>query len=382
MRKICVVTSNRSDYSKLKSVMEEINKREDLELIFIVTASHLLADFGTTINSIKKDGFKIDSVARTIIEGEDPVTMAKSVGLGSLEMPTLLDTYKPDIVLIVGDRFDILPVVISAALMNITIAHIQGGEVTGTIDESIRHVITKFAHIHFPSNKECAERIIKLGEEPSRVFNVGCPATDHLKKINEETTKDLNEFNNTYFSNINFSEPYLIFIQHPVTSEYEEAGKQIRESLEAISSLKIQTIMLYPNVDAGSTKMMSVIREYEDKKKYPQIFMYKHIEFEDYIKLLKNCSCIVGNSSSGIRESCFFGIPTVNIGTRQNGRQRGENVIDVDYKRELIKKAIEEKLNNSLYRPEFIYGEGGSGKKIAEVLATIKLKSTQKKITY
>lgn len=382
MRRICVVTTNRADYSKLKSVMEEINKREDLELILIVTASHLLADYGYTVNSIIKDGFKINAVARTIIEGEDPIAMAKSVGLSSLELPTLLGIHKPDVVLIVGDRFDVLPVAISAALMNIPLAHIQGGEVTGTIDESIRHAITKFAHIHFPSNQESADRIIKLGEDSSKVFNTGCPSYDYFERASKVTKEELQSLNKKYLMNIDFSKPYLLFIQHPVTSEYEEAGNQIRESLEAINMLGIQTIMVYPNVDAGSVKMISIIRGYENKGRYPQIFMNKHIEFEDYIKLLRNCACIVGNSSSGIRESCFFGVPAVNIGTRQNGRLRGKNVVDVPCEREAIKKAIEDSIRHGFYQPEFIYGRGDSGKKIAEILATIELRSTQKKISY
>ncbi|RLB87278.1 MAG: UDP-N-acetylglucosamine 2-epimerase (hydrolyzing), partial [Deltaproteobacteria bacterium] len=183
MRKICVVTGNRSEYSKLKPVMKAIREHSDLELILIATASHLLDDFGKTVEVIKKDGFKIDSVARTVAAGEDLVSMAKSVGLCTLELSTLFDLYKPDVVLISGDRFDALGAAISAALMNIPLAHIEGGEVSGTIDESIRHAITKFAHIHFPATAKSAERIIKMGERPDRVFNVGCPAVDIILSI-------------------------------------------------------------------------------------------------------------------------------------------------------------------------------------------------------
>lgn len=382
MRKICVVSTNRSDYSRLKSVIKAIENRDDLKLVLIVAASHLLEDFGYTINSIKQDGFKIDAITRMIIEGEDPVAMAKSVGLGAIEMPTLLSLYDPDIVLVVGDRFDILPAVISAAMMNIHIAHIQGGEVTGTIDESIRHAITKFSHIHFPSNEESAERIRRLGEREDMIFSVGCPSFDYFKDIGEVKYEDLDELNKKYGINIDFSKPYILFIQHPVTSEYEQSKAQIIESLEAINETKLQALMIYPNVDAGSAKMISGIRRYEDKGKYPQIFMQKHIEFNEYIKLLNACACIVGNSSSGIRESCFFGTPAVNIGTRQNGRQRGNNVIDTPHKKVAILEAIQKSVQHGKYEAENIYGNGQSGQTIAEILATIKLPGTQKKILY
>ena len=386
MRKVCIITTNRSDYSRLKPVAEEIKKRNDLQLQLIVTASHLLKDFGDTIDDIKTDKFDITAVARTIIEGEDPVAMAKSVGVGALELPTLLNIYKPDIVVVHGDRFDVLPAAISAALMNIHLAHIQGGEVTGNIDESIRHAITKLSHFHFPATKEAAERIIKLGEDPSKVFVCGCPSMDYFKKYENVTREELiarnAEFNKKHGVNADFSKPYILLIQHPVTTEFETVGKQMKEVMEAVALLKMQTIMIYPNIDAGSVKMISVIRGYEDKTKYPFIWMFKHILFEDFIPILKFASCVVGNSSTITRESCFFGVPAVNIGTRQSGRQRGKNVVDVGYDRNEIKKAIEEAIKVGRYPPEAIYGNGGAGKKIAEILATVDLGPVQKKIRY
>ena len=369
MRKICVVTGNRSEYSRLKSVMKAIEKQPDLELILIVTASHLLDDFGKTVEVIKRDGFKIDSVARTVAAGEDLISMAKSVGLCTLELPTLFDLYQPDVVLIVGDRFDALGAAISAALMNIPLAHIQGGEVTGTIDESIRHSITKFAHIHFPATAKSAERIIKMGERPDLVFNVGCPSVDIMLSITIDSREEVcRKFN------LNSDDPFLIMAQHPVTTEYGFARQQIRETLKAISELKIQTIMLYPNVDAGSKDMVREIRMFDTDGRLDHVQKYKHIPFEDFIKLLAHSSCIAGNSSSVIRESCYFGIPAVNIGTRQNGRERGKNVVAVGYDKEQIKNTILKCIRHGKYTPpEYIYGNGNAGKKIAEILAKIEL---------
>jgi UDP-hydrolysing UDP-N-acetyl-D-glucosamine 2-epimerase len=355
--------------------MKAIKEHSSLELILIVTASHLLDDFGRTVEVIERDGFKPDSVVRTVAAGDDLVSMAKSVGLCTLELPSTYEFFNPDIVLIVGDRYDTLGTAISAALMNIPVAHIQGGEITGTIDESIRHAITKFAHIHFPATDMSAERIIKMGERPDMVFNVGCPAVDTMLSIDIGSREEISE----RFP-INPEEPFLIMIQHPVTTEYELARQQIGETLKAISELNIQTIMLYPNVDPGSKDMVREIRMLEMAGKLNRVYKYKHIPFEDYVRLLAHCSCIVGNSSSGIRESCYFGTPAVNIGSRQTGRERGRTVMDVGHDSEEIKRLILESIEHGKYNPpEYIYGDGNAGQKIADMLYQIELKGIVQK---
>lgn len=376
IRKICIVTGNRSEYSKLKPVMRAVINHPDLELILIVIASHLLDDFGKTVEVIKKDGFKIDAVAQTVTAGEDLVSMVKSVGLCTLEIPTFFSLYKPDVVLISGDRFEVLGVAISAAFMNIPLAHLEGGEITGAIDESIRHVITKLAHIHFPATAKSAERIIKMGEKPDMVFNVGCPSVDIIlskKKPSDEMYKKYN---------LDKNKPFLIVAQHPVTTEYNYCREQIRETLKAISELKINTVMLYPNVDAGSKDMVREIRLFNIAKKLEYVTMEKNIIFEDYISLLAEATCMVGNSSSGIREACYFGTPVVNIGTRQNGREKGGNVINVGYNETEIKQAVLNSIQHGRYSPEYIYGEGNSSEKIVKILSTIELENIiQKKNT-
>ena len=374
MRKVCVVTGNRADYSRLKSVIYEINEHPNLKLTLIASASHLLDDFGKTINNIKNDGFEISNIARTIIEGEDLVSMTKSVGLGVLEFTSIFEQHTPDIVLIVGDRFDAYSVAISAALMNIPLAHIQGGEVTGTIDESIRHSITKLAHIHFPSTQQSANRIIKLGEPEDKIFNVGCPSFD-----NDNFNKSV-EVRERY--NIDPIKPFIIVAHHPVTTEFEQTIKHETQLLKAIYSLNIQTLMLYPNIDAGSKNIVKVIRDFDLKYPSSNIQKYKHIDFDDYIQLLSTCNCIVGNSSSGIRESCFFGTPAVNIGTRQNERERGHNITDVDYNCKHIKIAIQNAITHGKFQNENIYGDGNAGKKIVNILSSIDISTVQKKICY
>jgi len=386
MRNVCVVTGNMCEYSRLRSVMKAIENRKDLKLTLVVTASHLLDDYGKTIDYIKADGFKVNAVARTVAAGEDLISMAKSVGLGALELPTIFDLYKPDIVLIVGDRFDVLSAAISAVMMNIFLAHIQGGEITGTIDESVRHAITKLAHIHFVANEESAERVIKMGENPKSVIVTSCPSTDIILSLKPMSVKEAcEEFNSRHVKaapRLDPKEPFLILIQHPVTTEYEHAKEQIRATLEAISELNIQTVLVYPNVDAGSKDFTRVIRQFDNMNLIPRVIKVKPTEVDCFLQLLRHAACIVGNSSSGIREACYFGTPCVNMGTRQNGRTRGKNVIDVRHNKKEIKDAIVKQLEHGKYEPEFIYGEGNAGEKIAEILATCDISNIQKKLMY
>jgi len=368
MRKICVVIANRAEYSRLKSVLKEITNNTSLELILIVTSSLLLEEYGKTIDSIKNDGFHVDAVARTVVSGGDLPAMVKSVGLCCLELPTLYEFFKPDIIIVGFDRFDSFGAAIAASLMNIPLAHIQGGELTGTIDENLRHAMTKLSHIHFPATQKSAERIIRMGENPERVFNVGCPSVDIIKSVVIGSKKELcNKYN------LNPDQPFIIWIQHPVTTEFEFTHSQVIESLEAILELDIQTIGIYPNIDAGSKDIINEIEKIKANKKNKKIQFYHHIPFEDFIILLAHSDCIVGNSSSGIRESCYFGIPSVNIGTRQNRRECGSNVITIGNNKEEIRNTISKCLDHGRYKPEYIYGTGKAAEKIVKVLDEIDL---------
>ena len=377
MRKICIISGHRSDYGRLKPVIQAVKDHPDLESIFIVAASHLLPDQGKTIDTIKEDGLQIDSVARTIVEGEDLVAMAKSVGLGILELPTILENYTPDVVVVHGDRFEALSVAISAAMMNIPVAHIQGGEVTGSIDESIRHAITKMAHIHFPSTDKSRERIFKMGERPESVFTVGSPAIDAIRAVINRPKEELYR---KY--KLDPNSPFLIMAQHPVTTEFNRLREEISETLRAIYELKIRTIMIFPNIDAGSKDMVAKIRHFEMSYHLPFVNKYKHIHFDDFIGLMSFCACMAGNSSAGIIESSYIGTPVVNIGTRQNGRERGKNVIDVGYNSNEIIEAIKRNVQHGRFPSESIYGDGNSSKKIADILASCDLSCIQKKIAY
>jgi UDP-hydrolysing UDP-N-acetyl-D-glucosamine 2-epimerase len=382
MRKICVVVLSRANYGRVKSVMQAVENHPDLELNVVAGASALVRRFGTVSDVIKRDGFNIDALVYSLIEGETPETMAKSTALTMLELPTILKILRPDIVVTVADRFETLATAVAATYMNLPLAHVQGGEVSGSIDESVRHAITKLAHIHFPATKLAAERIIKMGERPETVFQVGDPAIDIVANTSTELDKD-NIFSKYggVGPKINLSEPYLLVVQHSVTTEYSDALRQINETLGAVRELKIPTIMLWPNPDAGSDGISKGIRVFREKYNPDFMHFFINLPVEEYIRLLCNCACAVGNSSSFIREGSFLGVPAVNIGTRQKGRERGKNVIDVDYNKDEIKQAILKQIEHGKYEPEYIYGDGKAGKRIANILATCEV-NIQKQLAY
>ncbi len=385
MRNICIVIGSRAHYSSIKSVLFEIKKSANLNLQLITTGSAVLDRYGNVANLIKSDGFKIQASVNALVEGETLTTMAKSAGLGIIELSSIFENIKPDIVLTVGDRYETMATVISAAYMNIILAHTMGGEVSGTIDESIRHAITKFAHIHFPASKEAATRIERLGEDPSNIHLVGCPRIDLVKQIihNQEGSRISNHelFSEGVGPSFDLNKPFLLLSQHPVTTEYGHAEEQINQTLAAIEELEIPTIALWPNSDAGSEDISRGMRKLREKKKDINIHFYKNLPVNTYIRLMMRTACLVGNSSSAIREGPFIGTPAVNIGTRQNKRERGMNVLDANYNKDEIKEAIIKQINHGSYESDHTYGDGTAAEKIAKILESTS-PDLQKTITY
>ena len=312
------------------------------------------------------------------------MTRAKSTGLGLLEQPTLFELLKPDVVITVGDRFETMATAVAGAYMNIPLAHTMGGEVTGTIDESIRHAITKLAHIHFPANTQAAERIVRLGEDPSSVHVVGCPRMDLVAEVTANASVGMDADwleREGVGGHLHIDQKYLLVSQHPVTTEYGQAEQQITETLLALKELAMPTIMLWPNVDAGSEDIARGMRKFREHHRLDFIRFYKNFPVETYLRLMKSTACLVGNSSSSIREGAFLGTPAVNVGSRQDGRERGSNVIDAPHDRHAIAEAIRRQVAHGPYPSAHIYGDGKSGVRIAEVLARTPL-HVQKRISY
>ena len=383
MKKICVVIGSRANYSSIKSAMRAIQAHDELELQLIVGASAVLDRYGAVINLIESDGFVASARVHMLIEGETPATMAKSTGLGLMELPTLFEQMKPDVVLTVGDRFETMATTLAAAYMNIPVAHTMGGEVSGTIDESIRHAVTKFAHIHFPACEGARERIIRLGELPEHVHMVGCPRIDLVADILDAPEISLESalFDKGVGERLNFDQPFVLVSQHPVTTEYGAGEAQITMTLQAVRDLELPAIVLWPNADAGSDDIARGIRKWRERKLDRHMHFFKNLSIETYVRLMRKTACLVGNSSSGIREGAFIGTPVVNIGTRQNARDRGRNVLDVPYGRDEIKAAIARQVGHGPYTMEPIYGDGRAGQRIADILST-EVVDVQKCITY
>ena len=385
MKKICVVIGSRANYSSIKSVMQAIQLHIQLELQLVVGASALLDRYGFVANLIRADGFNPDAELHMLVEGETPATMAKSTGLGLIELPTIFHRLEPDFVVTVGDRFETMATTLAAAYMNIRVAHTMGGEVSGTIDESIRHAVTKFAHVHFPASPGAADRIRKLGEMPENIHMVGCPRIDLVAKImhNDPGTQVLSSdlFKTGVGDSFDLDKPFILVSQHPVTTEYGVAERQILTTLEAVKDVGLPAIVLWPNADAGSDDIARGIRKWREKGFGSAMHFFKNLPMDVYVRLMKRTACLVGNSSSGIREGAFIGTPTVNIGSRQHNRERGANVIDVESDFNVIRQAILRQIEHGSYDMNPIYGDGHAGQRIADILAA-KSVSIQKTITY
>lgn len=383
MRKVCVVITARPSYARIKSALRAIQEHLDLELQLVVAASALLDRYGTTVHYMEQDGFEIAARVHMVLEGENPITMAKTTGLGLLELSTVFDNLKPDVVVTIADRYETLATAIAPAYMNIPVVHVQGGEVTGSIDEKVRHAVTKLSDVHFVATKKAAERVIRMGEDPEMVFVTGCPSIDIAAQVCQNPDLDFDPFEKYggVGETFDYSNGYLVVLQHPVTTEYELARRHIEATLYAVRDVGLPTFWFWPNVDAGSDGTSRGIRAFREIEKPQNMHFFKNMAPEDFLKLVYNSRCIVGNSSVAIRECAFLGVPAVNIGTRQAGRERGRNVIDVDYDRHAIAKAIEYQLSNGRYPSDPIYGDGKAGERIADLLTKVPLR-VEKRLMY
>lgn len=383
-RKICVVITTRGNYAKMKSVIAAIQAAPDLELQLILGGMVVLEKYGRILNTFEGQKLPVTRTINFVIEGESLSTMSKSAGLATIEFSTAFEDMKPDVVIVIADRFECLPIAMAAAYMNIPVAHVEGGEVSGSIDESIRHTITKLAHLHFPASREAAQRIERMGEDPATIFTVGGTSMDVIRELDLDNLEPVRCYQKNYGMGPMLDlapGQYLILIQHPVTTEYAENLLHVQETIAALETLRMPTVWILPNMDAGSDGINKAIRQFREGQQPKYIHFFKSLPIELYAPLMKNAACLLGNSSSGIRESAFLGTPSVNIGSRQHGRERGHNVVDVDYKHQEISNAVRIQIQHGRYASDHIYGDGYAAEKIAEILRSFEFK-IQKTITY
>ena len=364
------ITGIRSEYDIMSSVYEEIDKRESLDLKLIVTGAHLSKKYGETINEIKNDRFEIIRTIDSLQEENNSGSRVVGLGIQLQKIALDLHSLKPDFLIVLGDREESMTAGLLAAYMNIPLIHIGGGDrVVGNVDDQVRHSVTKLAHIHCTTNEESKGRILRLGEQPFRVFNFGNPGLDRLIKTPKISINKLYELKGF----IDEYEPYLLLIQHPISSEIEKSKFQIEITMEAIKEMEIKTIIIYPNSDVGSNEIIKAINKY---KKFEFIKLIKNIPRLSFVNILRNTSCLLGNSSCGILEAPILKIPVINIGNRQKGRLHSENVKFVDHDKKQIKDAI----SQALYDKDYIksiqncsnpYGDGNSSEKIVNLIDSL-----------
>jgi len=386
VRKIAIYIGSRANYSSAKPLMTKLSQNSKIQLLVVVGAAANILKYGEVSKLISSDGFHIDASVYSLVEGETPETMSQSVGLGLIELTNVLKRLSPDIAIAIGDRFDVLPWVIGAAMLNINIAHTMGGERSGTIDESIRHVITKFSNFHFPATRDAYDRIIKMGEPEESVFLTGCPRIDYVSDV----------INNKVYIDPDFlsknggvgpifkleKSGFLLVSFHPVTSEYGNNGNSVKILLDSLSKISMPTVMLWPNADAGSNEVSREIRRFREKNNPNWLHLFTNLPIDDYILLMKNCACLIGNSSSAIREGAYIGTPVVDVGSRQNVRERSGNVISSELDVKNLVSSISYQIKNGHYASDDLYGDGNASLKITNILSSIQLNSSQKLMSY
>ncbi|MBC7842661.1 MAG: UDP-N-acetylglucosamine 2-epimerase (hydrolyzing) [Gemmatimonadaceae bacterium] len=378
-RRVCVVITARPSYSRIKTALDAIVAHPDLELILVVAASALLERYGMVVKEIERDGFAIAARVRMVIEGEHVGAMAKTTGLGMIELATTFENLNPDIVVTVADRFETMATALTAAYMNIPLAHIQGGEVTGSIDEKVRHSVTKLADLHLVSCEPAADRVRRLGERSRQVFVTGCPSIDLASRIMDDPALDFDPCSKYggVGPYVDVRQPYIVVLQHPVTTEHRLARRHTDETLAAVLETGIPALWFWPNVDAGSDSTSQALRIFRERHPDAPVHFFKNFAPIDFLKLLYNAQALVGNSSVGVRECGYLGTPVVDIGSRQHGRDKSVNVLAADYTQYSISAALRQQVAAGRYPQDLLYGDGLAGPRIAQALADAPLTVTK-----
>tara|TARA_A100001011_G_C14317139_1_gene848488 strand:- start:1776 stop:2945 length:1170 start_codon:yes stop_codon:yes gene_type:complete len=372
MKTIFVVITARPSYSRIKTYLEELKISKNYDLKIVLASSSLVRNYGDLRTILKEDGFVVNYEISNMMSPNGLISMSKTTALQIYELSTIFINEKPDAVVTIADRFETIATSIAAAYSNIPLIHVQGGEITGNIDEKTRHANTKLADLHLVSTNLARERVIQMGEDPSKVFNCGCPSIDLAKKAiqSDFNIKDIidsysgiGNLKDEYYKN------YIVILQHPTTNNFEKSESEITITLEACLKYNKQVFVFWPNADAGTDGTSKGIRKFREKYNPNNFSFHKNFKPNDFVRLIHNSDFLIGNSSAGIRETSYLKIPTINIGDRQINRDRGSNVFDCDYDSEQIHNCIKNILNkNHKIDSNLIYGDGSAAIKMIEAM--------------
>ncbi len=365
MRKIVYVTGTRADFGLLESTLKQAAGEPELNLSVCVTGMHLSQNYGYTVREVEKSGLRLCGTIPVDLEETSGASMAKAVGSGIIGMVDVFNREKPDLVLVLGDRGEQLAGALAAIHLNIPVAHIHGGERSGTVDEPVRHAISKLSHYHFVATEGSRERLIRMGEREESIFVAGAPGLDGLKELARISRKQLCEPHR-----LDPDKPLALVLLHPVLQEAGLGDQHARQMMDAVLECNLQAVTFLPNADAGGNHIREALETYRDR---PEVRLLVHMPRKEFVSWMAQADVIIGNSSSGIIEAATFGTPVVNIGNRQNGRERSGNVQDASHEADNIVKAIQSSLNGGRVSVKNVYGDGLAGKRIVDLLKTLPL---------
>lgn len=369
-RRVLTILVDRANYGRLKPVMRSVQNHDELELLTVVAGTMVLRRFDRSMQVVIDDGFRVDGEVYLELEGAIPVTMAKSVGFAVIEFASEIRRLNPDILLLIGDRYEALAAAIAAAYMNIPIVHVQGGEISGSIDESCRHAISKFSQFHCPATARSADYLVRMGERRDTILSIGCPSSDIADQL--DTTLDPSIVNEQGSGrNIDVDKPFALMVFHPTTTQHGSEREQAMMLLSALHRSNIPTLLLWPNIDAGSDEIAKAIRVFRTQVDADWLHTITNLRPEDYLRVLANAAICIGNSSSFVRDAGYFGTPVVLVGNRQDAREADEHVTRVPLDEERIYAAIKQQLENDRYPPSSLYGDGKVADRIANAIANL-----------
>jgi UDP-hydrolysing UDP-N-acetyl-D-glucosamine 2-epimerase len=368
--KVCVVLVDRANYGRLKPIMEAIRDSRHLEIQVLAAGTMVLERFDQPVRIVRNDGFQVDGEVYIELEGSTPATMAKSVGFGVVEFAGEFQRLKPDVVLLIGDRYEALAAAVAAAYMNITIVHLQGGEVSGSIDESARHAISKFAHFHLPATEQAKEYLIRMGERPETILGVGCPSSDLAKHVPRQIEPSvLSE--RGHGAAIDVAKPFFLVVFHPTTTEFGGERSQMDSLLQALEELAQPSVLLWPNIDAGSDHISKAIRDFRNQRNASWLRTITNLTPEHYLQVLATTACAIGNSSSFVRDAGYFGTPVVLVGDRQRFRECDRNVFRVPADARQIVEAVRKQTAVGRHPAGTLYGDGNVASRFIERLEAL-----------